>query len=157
MRIFKVKKYDFIFIFLLLVLVFCLFGWLVGVFCLVGFGFCCCCCCFCFLIQKRKGKDLDSPFLAQSQDSTLERARLARKNDATTGSFCTRLLGELECRGEKTSSPELVLLLQAQEGCVSHPDWLCTKPHLHVPHLIDYSLSVPYRTSLSYLICMSHI
>ena len=39
MRIFKVKKYDFIFIFLLLVLVFCLFGWFVGVFCLVGFGF----------------------------------------------------------------------------------------------------------------------
>jgi hypothetical protein len=28
---------------------------------------------------------------------------------------------------------------------------------LHVPHLIGYSLSVPYRTSLSYLICMSHI
>jgi hypothetical protein len=33
------------------------------------------------------------------------------KNDAATGSFCTRLLGELDCRGEKTSSPELVLLL----------------------------------------------
>jgi hypothetical protein len=42
---------------------------------------------------------------------TLARARLARKNDAATGSFCTRLLGELDCRGEKTSSPELVLLL----------------------------------------------
>jgi hypothetical protein len=41
----------------------------------------------------------------------LARARLARKNDAATGSFCTRLLGELDCRGEKTSSPELVLLL----------------------------------------------
>nr|AAI29815.1 Ccdc79 protein [Mus musculus] len=38
----------------------------------------------------------------------LARARLARKNDAATGSFCTRLLGELDCRGEKTSSPELV-------------------------------------------------
>jgi hypothetical protein len=33
------------------------------------------------------------------------------KNDTATGSFCTRLLGELDCRGEKTSSPELVLLL----------------------------------------------
>jgi hypothetical protein len=43
--------------------------------------------------------------------SILVRARLARKNDAATGSFCTRLLGELDCRGEKTSSPELVLLL----------------------------------------------
>jgi hypothetical protein len=42
---------------------------------------------------------------------TLARARLARKNDTATGSFCTRLLGELDCRGEKTSSPELVLLL----------------------------------------------
>jgi hypothetical protein len=41
----------------------------------------------------------------------LARARLARKNEAATGSFCTRLLGELDCRGEKTSSPELVLLL----------------------------------------------
>jgi hypothetical protein len=42
---------------------------------------------------------------------SLARARLARKNDAATGSFCTRLLGELDCRGEKTPSPELVLLL----------------------------------------------
>jgi hypothetical protein len=40
----------------------------------------------------------------------LARARLARKNDAATGSFCTRLLRELDCRGEKTLSPELVLL-----------------------------------------------
>jgi hypothetical protein len=38
-------------------------------------------------------------------------AGLASKADATTGSFCTRLLGELECRGEKTPSPELVLLI----------------------------------------------
>jgi hypothetical protein len=42
---------------------------------------------------------------------SLARARLARKKDAATGSFCTRLLVELDCRGEKTSSPELVLLL----------------------------------------------
>ena len=41
----------------------------------------------------------------------LVRAQLARKNDAATGSYCTRLLGELDCRGEKTPSPELVLLL----------------------------------------------
>jgi hypothetical protein len=41
----------------------------------------------------------------------LRGARLARKNDAATGSFCTRLLGELDCRGEKTPSPALVLLL----------------------------------------------
>jgi hypothetical protein len=36
---------------------------------------------------------------------------LASKNDAATGSFCTRLLGELDCRGEETPSPELVLLI----------------------------------------------
>jgi hypothetical protein len=33
------------------------------------------------------------------------------KNNATTGSFCTRLLGELDCRGGETPSPELVLLI----------------------------------------------
>jgi hypothetical protein len=33
------------------------------------------------------------------------------KNDAATGTFCTHLLGELDCRGEETLSPELVLLI----------------------------------------------
>jgi hypothetical protein len=42
---------------------------------------------------------------------SLVRARLARKNDAAIGSFCTRLLGELDFRSEKTLSPELVLLI----------------------------------------------
>jgi hypothetical protein len=42
---------------------------------------------------------------------TLARAGLASKNDAATESFCTCLLGELDCRGEVTPSPELVLLL----------------------------------------------
>jgi hypothetical protein len=32
-------------------------------------------------------------------------AQLDSKKDAKTGSFCTRLLGELDCRGEKTPSP----------------------------------------------------
>jgi hypothetical protein len=41
----------------------------------------------------------------------LARAGLASSNDAATGSFCTRLLGELDCRGEETPSPELVLLI----------------------------------------------
>jgi hypothetical protein len=49
--------------------------------------------------------------IKKNKSLNLARARLARKNDAATGSFCTRLLGELDCRGEKTSSPELVLLL----------------------------------------------
>jgi hypothetical protein len=38
-------------------------------------------------------------------------AGLASSNDAATESFCTRLLGELDCRGEETPSPELVLLI----------------------------------------------
>jgi hypothetical protein len=41
----------------------------------------------------------------------LASARLASKNEAATGSFCTRLLGELDCRGEETPSPELVLII----------------------------------------------
>ena len=41
----------------------------------------------------------------------LVHAGLASSNDAATGSFCTRLLGELDCRGEETLSPELVLLI----------------------------------------------
>jgi hypothetical protein len=46
-----------------------------------------------------------------STSQVLARAGLASSNDAATGSFCTCLLGELDCRGEKTPSPELVLLL----------------------------------------------
>jgi hypothetical protein len=38
-------------------------------------------------------------------------ARLTSKNNAATGSFCTHLLGELDCRGKETPSPELVLLI----------------------------------------------
>jgi hypothetical protein len=42
----------------------------------------------------------------------------------------------------------------AQNWCclyrrVSHLDWLCTKPHLHVPHLTGYSLSL-YLTEPHY-------
>jgi hypothetical protein len=47
--------------------------------------------------------------------SLLGRAWLASKNDATTRSFCTRLLGELDCRGEET---------QAQNWCCLYrPRW----------------------------------
>jgi hypothetical protein len=42
---------------------------------------------------------------------SLVRVLLASKNDAATGSFCTPLLGELDCRGEETPNPELVLLI----------------------------------------------
>jgi hypothetical protein len=43
--------------------------------------------------------------------SFLAHAGLASSNDTATGSFCTRLLGELDCRREETPSPELVLLI----------------------------------------------
>jgi hypothetical protein len=49
--------------------------------------------------------------LVQNGISPLARAGLANSNDAATGSFCTRLLGELDCKGEETPSPELVLLI----------------------------------------------
>jgi hypothetical protein len=38
-------------------------------------------------------------------------ARLASKEDATTGFFCTRLLGELDREGERPQAPELALLI----------------------------------------------
>jgi hypothetical protein len=46
-----------------------------------------------------------------NRDKFLRALVSTSKNDAATGSFCTRLLGELDCRGEKTPSPELVLLI----------------------------------------------
>ena len=61
---------------------------------------------------------------SQEHQPCLVHVRLASKNNAATGSFCTRLLGELDCRGEKTSSPELVLLLQAQDRRSLSSDWL---------------------------------
>jgi hypothetical protein len=46
---------------------------------------------------------------------------LASKKDATTGSFCTRLLRELDCRGEKTPSPRTgTAYIDLGEACV-HP------------------------------------
>jgi hypothetical protein len=45
------------------------------------------------------------------RDYVLRALDSTSKNDAATGSFCTRLFGELDCRGEKTFCPELVLLL----------------------------------------------
>jgi hypothetical protein len=64
----------------------------------------------------------------------LVRVRLASKNDAATGSFCTRLLGERDFRGEETPSPEWVLLIGLGEACLT-PGLvvlgLCLPPHLH--------------------------
>jgi hypothetical protein len=50
-------------------------------------------------------------FFHSYKSVSLARTGLASSNDAATGSFCTRLLGEFDCRGEETPSPELVLLI----------------------------------------------
>ena len=95
---------------------------------------------------------------------TLAQAGLASSNDAATGSFCTRLLGELDCRGEETPKPRTGgAYIGLGEACltpglvmhllphlhVSHPigctlstsQNLIIIPHLHVSHLIGYTLS----------------
>jgi hypothetical protein len=98
---------------------------------------------------------------------TLVSARLASKADTTTGSFCTRLLGELDCRGKKTPTPRTVaayiglgeacltprLVMLSTSFACSSSDWLFSLstslsliiiPHLHAPHLIGYSLSISW-------------
>jgi hypothetical protein len=52
-----------------------------------------------------------NPSIWEAEAGVLRALDSTSKNDAATGSFCTRLLGELDCRGEKTFCPELVLLL----------------------------------------------
>jgi hypothetical protein len=66
-------------------------------------------------------------------------------------------LGELDCRGEETPMPRTgAAYIGLGETCLTpglvmhYTSFACS------PHLIGYSLSVPHRTSLSYLICMSH-
>jgi hypothetical protein len=87
---------------------------------------------------------------------------LASSNDAATASFCTRLLGELDCRGEETPAQNWCCLYRPRRG-VSHTrlgytsfacsssDWLLSLstsqnliiiPHLHVSHLIGYTLKI---------------
>jgi hypothetical protein len=71
---------------------------------------------FCMISFVLKTKLLKTRFLKDRIKNnacliSLARAGLASSNNAATGSFCTRLLGELDCRGEETPSPELVLLI----------------------------------------------
>jgi hypothetical protein len=85
---------------------------------------------------QARGQHADSPVLrvrllphAQLQPSlslasafltgVLTRARLARKNDAATGSFCTRLLGELDCRGERPRAQNWCCFYRPRRG-MSH-------------------------------------
>jgi hypothetical protein len=107
------------------------------------------------LLREIQGRFLRSP------DST-------SKNDAAAGSFCTCLLGELDCRGEETPEPRTgAAYIGLGEACLtprlvmhyasfacSSSDWLLSLstsqyliiiPHLHVSHMIGYIL----KTSLS--------
>jgi hypothetical protein len=77
----------------------------------------------------------------------LVRAQLTSKADATPGYFCTRLLGELDCRGEKTPKPRTgAAYIGLGEACLT-------------PGLVMLTTSFACLTSdwLTYLICMSHI
>jgi hypothetical protein len=100
--------------------------------------------------------------------STDVSAWLASKADATTGSFCNTFIGRAftaEPRtgatyiglGEVCLTPRLVM--HSTSFACSSSDWLFSLstsmsliiiPHLHVSHLIGYSLSVPYWASLSF-------
>ena len=69
------------------------------------------------------------------QECTLAHARLASKNDTATGSFCARLLGELDCRGEETPNPRTgAAYIDLGEACLTPGlvvHGLCLPPHLH--------------------------
>ena len=58
-----------------------------------------------------KGAPREVTMGSEGEVRDLAHDRLASSNDAATGSFCTRLLGELDCRGKETPNPELVLLI----------------------------------------------
>jgi hypothetical protein len=90
--------------------------------------------------------------------SCLARAGLASSNDAATGSFCTHLLGELDCRGKETPAQNWCCLYRPRRG-VSHTriGYALRLICMFLIWLATLSLSVPHRASLSYLICMSHI
>jgi hypothetical protein len=56
-------------------------------------------------------------------------------NDTATGSFCTCLLGELDCRGEETPKPRTgAAYIGLGEACLTPGlvmHGLCLPPHLH--------------------------
>ena len=94
------------------------------------------------------------------------RTRLASKTDATIGSFCTRLLGELDCRGEKTPSPRTgAAYIGLGEVCLT-PNWLCFQyliymsipnwsihsvPHLHASFTYLHLIGHAFSSSFTYL------
>ena len=88
-------------------------------------------------------EDVSSQVLAP----LLVQARFTSKADATPGSFCTHLLRELDCRGEKTPEPRTgAAYIGLGEACLT-------------PGLVMLTISFACLTSdwLTYLICMSLI
>ena len=73
-------------------------------------------------------------FLFPDFGTTSCATQLASKNDAATGSFCTRLLGELDCRGEDPKPRTGAAYIGLGEACLT-PRLvvleLCLPPHLH--------------------------
>ena len=62
--------------------------------------------------------------LAITTFSMAVRRPISSKKDATRGSFCTCLLGELDCEGERPQAQNWCCLYRPRRG-VSTPDWLC--------------------------------
>jgi hypothetical protein len=59
-------------------------------------------------------------------------APLASKKDATTGSFCTGLLGELIAKAKDPEPQNWRCLYRPRKG-VSTPDWLCFQYLIYMP------------------------
>jgi hypothetical protein len=59
-------------------------------------------------------------------------AGLTSKKDATTGFFCTRLLGELDSEGERPQPHNWRCLYRPRSG-MSIPDWLCFQYLIYIP------------------------
>ena len=60
-------------------------------------------------------------------------AQFASKEDATTGFFCTCLLGELDREGERPPEPQNWRCIYRPRSGVSIPDWLCFQYLIYIP------------------------
>ena len=70
--------------------------------------------------------------LAITTFSMAVRRPISSKKDATTGSFCTCLLGELDCEGERPQAQNWCCFYRPRRG-VSTPDWLCFQYLIYMP------------------------
>jgi hypothetical protein len=92
------------------------------------------CLCFCLSVSLSVCLclSLSLCFSLISTHSNMWVARLASKKDTTTGSFCTHLLGELYCEGERPRAQDWCCLYRPRRG-VSTPDWLCFQYLIYMP------------------------